>query len=353
MARSERVGTGRLLLAGAALLVGFSLLWLAVPEASGQEKLLATYGQPEEGPWQEIFRTFCKEHACRHVDTDMTSAQAIAKFLAERDRPIATSTEVGVLFGPLAARQGAALPHKNAYWAQIPDWAKDAGGHWFAVYAGVPTFLVNRALVRAIPQTWQDLLKPEYRNSIAFKDPRESGTATAMLLAATVAQGGGPGNLAPGTAYFRQLFQIGNVKAISPSTASIQRGEVPITIRYDHENLITRERLKNELDLEVVIPADGSLYTPSLIVLNRFAPDPALARAFADFLLSDRGQLVLARSLTRPIRAIAGNLEIPADVRARWLPEELYRTRVRTLTSWEGFSVTEIRERWTKEVLAR
>lgn len=321
--------------------------------AGAEPKVFTTYGQPEEGPWQEIFQTFCQENNCRHVDTDMTSAQAITKFLAERSRPVASSTEVGILFGPLAARQGAALAHKNASWARIPDWAKDSTGHWFAVYAGVPSFLVNKAVAKTVPQSWQDLLKPEYKNSIAIKDPRESGTAVAMLLAATVANGGGPGNLTPGIAYFRKLFQAGNIKATSPSTSNIQKGEVPITIRYDHENLLTRERFKKELDLEIVIPADGSLYTPSVIVLNRFGPEPALAQAFADFLVSDRGQLILARSLTRPIRAIAGNLEIPADVRSRWLPEDLYRTRVRTVQNWEGFSVDEIRERWTNEVLAR
>lgn len=339
---------------GGTLAAVFVVVGLGFSTAIGGEpKVLTTYGMPEEGPWAEIFQTFCKEHDCKHVDTDMTSAQAITKFLAERNRPVAASTEVGILFGPLAARQGAALAYKNAAWDKVPDWAKDGQGNWFAVYAGVPTFLVNKTVVKAVPQSWQDLLKPEFKNSIAFKDPRESGTAVAMLLAATVANGGGPGNLTPGIAYFKKLFQAGNVKAISPSTGNIQKGEVPITIRYDHENLLTKERFKKELDLEIVIPSDGSLYTPSVIVLNRFAPDPALARAFADFLVSDRGQLILARSLTRPIRSIAGNLEVPADIRSRWLPEDLYRSRVRTLHNWEGFSVDEIRERWTNEVLAR
>lgn len=335
------------------LFVGLTVAIAWTPSALGQGTLLATYGQPAEGPWEEIFRTFCAERSCRHVDTDMSSAQAIAKFLSERGRPVATSTEVGVLFGPMAVRQEAALPYKNAHWAHIPDWAKDADGHWFGVYAGVPTFLVNPALVETVPKTWEDLLKPQYRNAIAIKDPRESGTAMAMLLAATIARGGGAGNMTPGIAYFRQLYQSGNIKAISPSAGNIQRGQVPITIRYDHENLITRERLRGELALEVIIPEDGSVYTPSVIVLNRFAPDPALARAFADFLGSDRGQLILARSLARPIRALAGNLDVPADVRARWLPEELYRGRVRTLTNWSAFPVSEIRERWTREVLAR
>ncbi|HSB70881.1 MAG TPA: extracellular solute-binding protein [Candidatus Methylomirabilis sp.] len=323
------------------------------PAWAGEPRTLATYGMPEEGPWQEIFQIFCQEHNCKHVDTDMTSAQAITKFLAERNRPVATATEVGVLFGPLASRQGAALPFKNTSWDKLPDWAKDPNGNWFAVYAGVPTFLVNKAVVKSVPQSWQDLLKPEFKNSIAFKDPRESGTAVAMLLAATVANGGGPGNLAPGTTYFKKLFQAGNVKATSPSTSNIQKGEVPITIRYDHENLITKERFKKELDLEIVMPTDGSLYTPSVVVLNRYAPDAALAQAFANFLASDKGQLILARTLTRPIRSIAGNLEVSADIRSRWLPEDLYKGRVRTIQNWDGFSVDEIRDRWTNEVLAR
>jgi len=338
---------------GMGVLLGAAVCGLLGAAGAGEPRTLTTYGMPEEGPWAEVFQGFCQEHNCKHVDTDMTSAQAITKFLAERGRPVATATEVGALFGPLAVRQEATLAYRNAWWNKLPDWARDTEGHWFAVYAGVPTFLVNKAVVKSVPQSWQDLLKPEFKNAIAFKDPRESGTAVAMLLAATVANGGGPGNLTPGIAYFKKLFQAGQVKATSPSTSNIQKGEVPITIRYDHENLITKERFKKELDLEVVMPSDGSAYTPSVVLLNRFAPDPDLAKAFADFLLSDRGQLVLARSLTRPIRFIAGNLEVPADIRAHWLPEELYRSRVRTIQNWEGFSVDEIRERWTNEVLAR
>ena len=345
----------RRFLGTAAGLMGAVLVALGVasPPVALAQKDYVTYGQPEEGPWKEIFETFCREHNCRHVDTDMSSAEAITKFLAEKNRPVASSTEVGILFGPLAARQGVALAYKSASWARLPDWAKDSKGQWFAVYAGVPSFLVNKALVKNVPQSWQDLLRPEYRNSIAINDPRKSGTAVAFLLAATVAHGGGPGNLTPGIEYFKKLFQAGQIKPIAASSSNIQKGEVPITIRYDHENLLTRERFKKELDLEIMIPADGSLYTPSVIVLNRYTPDPALAQAFADFLVSDRGQLVLARSMARPIRAIAGNLDVPADVRAHWLPEEWYRTRVRTVQSWDAFSLDEIRERWTNEVLPR
>ncbi len=337
-------------LASLATLLTVLLAWPGVALA---QKDFVTYGMPEEGPWKEIFDTFCREHQCRHVDTDMSSAEAITKFLAEKSRPVASATEVGILFGPLASRQGVALPYKNASWAKLPDWAKDPSGQWFAVYAGVPSFLVNKAIVKNVPQSWADLLKPEYKNAIAINDPRKSGTAVAFLLAATVAHGGGPGNLTPGIEYFKRLFHAGQVKAISASSSNIQKGEVPITIRYDHENLLTRERFKKELELEIVIPADGSLYTPSVIVLNRFTPDPAVAQAFADFLLSDRGQLILARSMARPIRAIGGSLDLPADVRGHWLPEEWYKTRVRTVPSWDGFSLDEIRDRWTNEVLPR
>src|SRR5262249_16705430 len=214
------------------ILVSVAVLVAALAAGPGvalAQKDFVTYGMPEEGPWKEIFDTFCREHQCRHVDTDMSSAEAITKFLAEKARPVASATEVGILFGPLAARQAVALGYRNASWARLPDWAKDPGGQWFAVYAGVPSFLVNKALVKAVPQSWQDLLKPEYKNSIAINDPRKSGTAVAFLLAATVAHGGGPGNLTPGIEYFKKLFQAGQVKAVSASSSNIQKGEVPIT----------------------------------------------------------------------------------------------------------------------------
>lgn len=333
----------------ALLVFGLGLTPRGLDAASGPVEFV-TYGMPHEAVWGPVFDAFCKKYNCTHVDTDMSSAEAITKFVAEKNRPVAYATEAGRAFGPVAVKRGAALPFKNANWAKLPDWAKDPEGHWFAVYAGVPTFLVNPKLVQSVPESWQDLLTGEYKRTFAMKDPRTSGTALATVLAANAAMGGTLTNLAPGVAFFKKLKEAGNLNPVKVSDSNIQKGEIPITVKYDHENLVLRERLKAEMKLEIVVPKDGTIYAPSVVILNRYAPRPELARAFADFVISDEGQFVLANAFPRPIRYIAGNLAVPADVKARWLPDELYTGRVRSMPDWDQFSETDFIGRWTKEV---
>ncbi len=327
-----------------------AFLLLAVGSATGADPVqFATYGMPHDTVWGPVIDAFCKKHSCVHVDTDMSSAEAITKFLAEKNKPVAFATEAGILFGPTATKRGAALAYKNANWDKLPAWAKDPEGYWFAVYVGVPTFLVNPARVPTVPHRWSDLLKGKYTKGFGIKDPHTSGTALATVLAANAAAGGTLENLQPGIDYFRRLRDEGVLSPVKVSDSNIQKGEVLVTVKYDHENLILRDKFAKDLKLEVIVPQDGTIYTPSVLILNRFAPDEKLARAFADFVTSDEGQILLASAYPRPIRYIAGNLTVPADVKARWLPDSAYEGRVKQDFNWSAFSMDSFAQKWAKE----
>jgi putative spermidine/putrescine transport system substrate-binding protein len=333
-------------------LVSLALLAAAlapVPDALAEEPF-ATYGMPKESVWGPVIEAFCKKHGCLHQDTDMSSGEGITKFLAEQGNPVAYATETGMAFARIAVERGAALAYKSANWDTLPAWAKDADGHWFTVFVGVPTMLVNPARVKAVPRSWQDLLKPEYQKTFAIKDPRTSGTALATVLAANAAAGGTLGNLGPGVAFFRKLKEAGTLSPVKVSDSNIQKGEVPITVKYDHENLVLMEAFGKQMGLRIVVPEDGTMYTPAVVILNRYAPKPELARAFADFVTSDEGQLLVAKAFPRPIRYIAGTLTVPADIKARWLPDDAYTGKIKPITDWDNFTMQDFVRRWTSEV---
>jgi putative spermidine/putrescine transport system substrate-binding protein len=318
------------------------------------QETFQTYGMPKDAVWGPVIEGFCKKQGCTHVDTDMGSGEAITKFLAERGKPVAYATEAGMAFARVAVERGAALAYKNQSWDKIPAWAKDADGAWFAVYVGVPTLLVNPARVKGVPRSWADLVRPEYKadyqKTFAIKDPRTSGTALATVMAVNAARGGSLSNLAPGVAYFKQLRELGVLSPVKVSDSNIQKGEIPITVKYDHENLVLKDTLKSEVNLQIVVPQDGTMYTPSVVIVNRYAPKPELARAFADFVASDEGQILIARAYPRPIRYIAGNLTVPADVKARWLPDDAYTGRVKDVHDWDRFNMADFVKLWTSEV---
>lgn len=312
-----------------------------------------TYGQPDDwANWRGVFSIFNEKYGCRRVDTDMSSAEEIAKFKAERNNPQADSAEIGMVWGPIAVAEGVTMAYKNSNWDKIPGWAKDANGNWFGLYVGVPVFLVNRDMVENIPESWDDLKKPEYRNSIVIHDPRTSGSGVNMVLAAAYALTGDVRNIDPAMEYFALLERSGNIKRISGSAANIQKGEVPIMIQYDFLALDNKNRFKDEVNLEVVFPREGSIYGPGALMLNKFGVRPDLAKLFADFVSSDEGQIEFAKGGALPIRYVAGNLSLPAEIRENMLPESFYGN-VGKPDDWTAASPELVAEKWESMVIGQ
>ena len=97
-----------------------------------------------------------------------------------------------------------AASYKNASWDKIPDGFKDKDGRWASSYWGAISFLINTDKVKEQPATWNDLLKPAYKDMVCSRDPRVSTYATAFVLAAAYANSGGEGNVQPGLDWFKK-----------------------------------------------------------------------------------------------------------------------------------------------------
>lgn len=82
-------------------------------------------------------------------------------------------------------------------------------------------FLVNTKLVKNVPQSWSDLLKPEYKNSIVYLDPRSTGQGQVLVFAANYANGGDMQNVQPGIDYLAKLHKAGNVLRVERTTPTL------------------------------------------------------------------------------------------------------------------------------------
>ena len=291
-----------------------------VVAAAKQEGMLVSYGMSDDWVnFENIFKAIESKYGLKHTDTDMTSAEEITKLLAERNAPVMDIADIGYDFLGRLLENNLAMAYKNASADKIPEAFKDKDGRWAAAYWGAISFLVNTDKVKTAPETWNDLLKPDYKDMVCSRDPRVSTYATASVLAAAYANGGGEENVQPGLDWFKKLRDTGNLrKGVVLNVASVQKGECPISLVYDFDGFAKRDA--TGLPLKVIIPKDGTVGMIFAQYINAVAPHPNAAKLAIDYLFSDEGQVMLAQGYAHPSRKVA----LPADVSAKMPPESAY-----------------------------
>ncbi len=209
-------------------------------QAARQEGQVDSVGMPDTwANWKDTWADLQKKYGLKHMDTDMSSAQEIAKFAAEGENATADMGDVGASFGPIAVEKGVTQPYKPTTWEQIPDWAKDKDGHWMLAYTGTIAFIVNKQLVADVPHSWADLLKGKYK--VAIGDVSAASQAVSGILAATYANGGDEKNIKPGLEYFGKLAQQGRLSMTNPVVSTLEKGEVEVGIVWDFNGLNYRD----------------------------------------------------------------------------------------------------------------
>ncbi|WP_279025513.1 ABC transporter substrate-binding protein [Gibbsiella quercinecans] len=310
-----------------AMLLASQMSWAAdadlaaLEQAAKQEGAVNSVGMPDSwANWKDTWKDLQEKYGLQHRDTDMSSAQEIAKFDAEKNNATADIGDVGAAFGPIALQKGVTQPYKPTTWDQIPDWAKDKDGHWALAYTGTIAFIINKQQVKDVPHNWADLLKGTYHVTIG--DVSTASQAASGVLAATYAMGGDEKNLKPGLEFFGKLAKAGRLSLTNPVIASLEKGEVQVGVVWDFNGLNYRDQI-DPTRFEVLIPSDGTITSGYTTIINKYAKHPNAAKLAREYIFSDAGQINLARGYARPIRA--EHLTLPDDVKAKLLPAEQYK----------------------------
>jgi putative spermidine/putrescine transport system substrate-binding protein len=321
----------------------------SLEEATRAGGALNSYGMPDDWTnFGELWANFTTKYGLTHTDTDMSSAEEIQKFDAEKNNPVADIGDIGIQFGPVAVKTGVAECYKATTFDLVPDWAKDPNGCWTGWYTGTISFAVNTAVVPNVPTSWADLLKPEYAGKVAMSDPRTTGQGAMTFMAANLAMGGDETNLQPGYDYFKQLNDAGNFVAIAPSKAAIEKGEAGIALMWDFNALPIRDELEGTANIEVVIPSDGSTSAPYVALINKYGAHKDAAKLFLEYVLSDEGQIIQAKQYARPIRS---DVVLPPEIAEKFPPKESYDA-VKPITDWvkAAEAVASLATDWTLTV---
>ncbi|MBO2929927.1 MULTISPECIES: ABC transporter substrate-binding protein [Pseudomonadaceae] len=317
-------------------------------EAARKEGAVNSVGMPDSwANWKDTWVDLEKKFGLKHMDTDMSSAQEIAKFAAEKDNATADIGDVGAAFGPIAKEQGVTQPYKPSTWEQVPAWAKDADGHWALAYTGSIAFIVNKQLVKEVPKSWADLKKGKYK--VAIGDVSAAAQAVNGVLAAAIANGGDEKNIQPGLEFFAEIAKQKRLSLSNPTIQTLEKGEVEVGIVWDFNGLSYRDQI-DPSRFEVLIPSDGSVISGYTTIINKYAKNPNAAKLAREYIFSDAGQINLAKGNARPIRA--EHLTLPAEVQAKLLPNEQYAKvqPIKDAKAWEATSKA-LPQQWQEQVI--
>ncbi|MEO5703871.1 MAG: extracellular solute-binding protein [Candidatus Limnocylindrales bacterium] len=239
--------------------------------------------------------------------------------------PAAPDTiDVGYSFGPSAKAEGLLQAYKVATWDTIPADQKDPDGFWYGDYYGVLAFEINKDIIKGeSPKDWKDLLKPEFKNSVALAgDPLNSNQAIQSVEASALANGGSLDNAQPGLDFFKELNDLGNFVPTIAKQGTLVNGETPIVITWSYLALADRDSLKGTNNIEVVIPATGKFGGIYVQGISKTAPHPNAAKLWEEYLYSDAGQLIWTNAYcytTRYDDLVARNI-ISGELKAK-LPD--------------------------------
>jgi putative spermidine/putrescine transport system substrate-binding protein len=309
--------------------------------ACKQEGMVTIIATPASwANYGEIFKLFEATSGVKinSLDENAGSADEIAAIEANKGNkgPQAPDiVDVGYAYGQQGIDGGYYQPYKVSNWDEIPDTviglpSKDPNGMWTGGYYGVMALEVNKAVVKNVPQNWEDLLKPEYKGQVALTgDPRSSNQAIQSVFAASLYNGGSLDDVQPGLDYFAEMNSAGNFVPVIAKVGTIAQGATPIVLAWDYNAFGDKVSLADNPPLEVIYPSPtiASMYVQAI---SAYAPHPNCAKVWMEVLHSDKGQMAWMKGFAHGVHQASMEKRnvIPADLKAKLPASQAYASAV-------------------------
>ncbi len=274
-----------------------------VKAAKAEGRLTVTALPPTWANYGAIMKAFEHKYGIQITDTipDGSSQDELNEITHLKSRG-PDVVDVGLPFAVDGVQQHLLAPYKVREWSELSSQEKAANGAWYFDYGGYISIGYDASRFKSAPTSLADLLKPEFKGAVGLDgNPTQAGAAFSAVYAAALANGGSFSNIKPGIAYFRRLAKAGNFVTAQADATTIGSGQIGVSIDWDYLNAAYAAGLRGKIDWKVVIPSDAHYASYYAQAISRFAPHPAAARLWEEFLYSNEGQNLFLAGLARPV----------------------------------------------------
>ena len=328
----------------------------ALVEAAQEEGTLNVIALPPDwANYGEMLDTFSEKYdiEINSATPDGSSQDELNAVESQKGQDRAPDVlDLGTAFARQAQGQDLLAPYQVATWDDIPENQKEADGLWYNDYGGFISIGCNASVVAECPTTIEDLLDPQYAGKVALNgNPTQAAAAFSGVWAAALANGGSLDDIGPGIDFFKQVKDVGNFNPVEITPATIQSGETPLAIDWDYLNAGLTDTLADQgVEWQVAVPSDGLFGGYYSQAISAFAPHPAAARLWQEFLYSDEGQNIWLGGGARPVRLPAMVEAGSADTEALAGLPEVTGTAEFPTAEQETAAQQVMGERWNAEM---
>jgi putative spermidine/putrescine transport system substrate-binding protein len=326
-----------------------------VKQAKSEGTLNVIALPPDWANYGNILKAFTQKYGIKinSVNPDGSSQDELNAVTSQKGQSRAPDVlDVGTSFAYQAKAQGLLANYRVSTWNDIPADQKDPQGAWYNDYGGYISIGCNAGKVHPCPTTFADLLKPAYKGQVALNgNPTQAAAAFAGVWGASLANGGSLDDIGKGIDFFKKVKQVGNFNPVEVTPATVQSGETPISIDWDYLNAGQVAKLKAAgVDWEVHVPSDGLFGGYYSQAISKFAPHPAAARLWEEFLYSDQGQNLWLQGGARPVRLPAMEKAGTADKQALAALPPVSGTAKFPTQKQQSAAQQVVAKRWNQEI---
>lgn len=258
-------------------------------KVENQEKLVVHAGLDEEHA-AIVTQKFQEKTGIPTEYVRMSNGEILARIKTEQNNMVASVWYGGPVDGIIAAdAQGFIEPYVSPVASEIYDEYKSGDGRWTGIYTGYLGFIGNKKLLDAkglkMPETWEEILKPEFKKEVSVAHPGASGAAYTML--ATLVQLMGEKQAMDYSVKLNEQVRQYTKSGTAPARM-VGSGEAMLGITFLHAAYKYYEQ--GYTDLIVSAPKEGTGYEIGAVALLKNAPNSEAAKKFIDFALSKEVQ---------------------------------------------------------------